>query len=82
MENKDNIWPDPTSDYEFRNKIADLFEPGWVCPDPISHQQVNTVLFDRIKQKFEMLETANMIKDIIIATEFAIISIILLLIVF
>lgn len=54
-----------------------------IWPDPISHQQVNTVLFDRIKQKFEMLETANrfknFIKDIIIATEFAII---LLLIVF
>lgn len=48
-----NIYPEPTTDADFRRQVIDmLLGKDWYVVDPLSQQQVNTIAIDEIKRKY------------------------------
>ena len=49
----DNIYPDPTTDADFRRQVIDmLLGKDWYVVDPLSQSQVNTIAIEEIKRKY------------------------------
>ena len=47
-EDKDNIYGLGMTDSEFRNWVIDTLLPDYYVSDPISHNQINEILFERL----------------------------------
>lgn len=56
---KDNI-VEPTTDTQFRNQIIEYFlGKDWVVADPVSNDQVNTMAYFSITNRYKGIEPKN-----------------------
>lgn len=64
MDIQNNIYPEPTSDYEAFKKIQDHFlGKDWYVVDPISHQQVNTIAVAEIIERYPVKKKFRFFKN-------------------